>query len=390
LSDTCDAATGGTAVAFGSYATNLVPGDTNGQPDVFAWDQSGAVERVSVTTSGEQSRTFTEWPTISDDGRFVAFSASGRRLLTERRDHRWMSVFVHDRVAGSTTRVSGPTDGGRVRGNASEASISGSGRYVAFVSSAPNLTVKRDRNDASDVFVHDRETGKTNRVSLTARGTETNSDSSGIDISADGRYVTYGSYANNIVGDDDNGAPDIFVYDRVERTTERVSLKASGKPSGSYSFNPTISADGRHVAFASWARLAPSDAAGTDVYVHDRAAGTTELVSVGTRGAGNGDSNYPSISDDGRYVAFTSFADTLVDGDTNEAPDAFVRDLDAAATARVSVGDEGQEANAGSVSAPAISPDGRYVCFSTAATNLGGAADDYPEDGDVYLRGPLF
>ena len=151
-SDTCDVATGGTAVAFGSYATNLVPDDTNGKPDVFAWDQSGAVQRVSVTSTGLQSLTFTEWPTISDDGRFVAFSASGRRLRSERKDHNWMSVFVHDRVTGSTTRVSGPPDGGRVRGNASEGSISGSGRFVAFVSDAPNLTVKRDRNDASDVF----------------------------------------------------------------------------------------------------------------------------------------------------------------------------------------------------------------------------------------------
>lgn len=385
----CDVARNGAAVAFDSYARNLVPGDTNDEGDVFVGGVSGAVERVSLTPGGDQSRATTEFPAISAGGRFVAFTSHtydmGRRGNRNRRP----TVFVHDRETGRTTRASDRSDGRRAFGSAYAPSISGSGRFVAFVSSAPDLAMRGDNNGVDDIFVHDRKTKKTNRVSLSPDLDDPNWDSSWPDISSSGRYVAYSSMASNLVRRDRNQSADVFVYDRVERRTRLASIAADGRRAGDYSWAPSISADGRYVAFTSYASLTPTDAAGEDVYLRDLETGTTEHVSVGYRGPANGDSSLPSISGDGRYVAFRSVADNLVPDDTNGVMDVFVRDRVAQTTTRVSVGDEGQEGARPAWAAPRISPDGAYVCWASASTNVD-HMDDNGEAEDVFLTGPLF
>lgn len=387
----CDVSAGGRAVAFDSAASNLVAGDTNGIPDVFVADEAGVIERVSVTPGGRESETFTGEPALSRDGRFVGFNSSTYDMRERGNGNGRSAVFVHDRRAGRTTRVSERSDGGAANGSSGGAALSANGRWVAFASSASNLAAKGDDNGTTDIFVHDRRTGKTNRVSLSRTGGDPNWDSSWHTISGNGRHVAYASYSSNVVRRDRNDAPDIFVYDRVERRTEIVSVTSEGRRSDEYSWGPNLSHDGRYVSFSTYAVLAETDTVGgKDVYVHDRATGETEQVSVDSEERPlNQETDWATMSEDGRYVAFATPADNPGSGDTNEAFDVYVRDRVAGTTTRVSVGDEGQEANDDVWPFGSISPDGRYVCWLTAATNLDDRADpgDYE---DVFLRGPLW
>jgi tricorn protease-like protein len=204
---------------------------------------------------------------------------------------------------------------------------------VAFESQADNL-VAGDGNGTADVFVHDRQTGTTTRVSLHTDGTEGNGESHSPSISGDGRYIAYESFADNLVAGDGNSFWDIFVHDLQTGITTRVSKDLAGIQGNGHSYSPSISADGRYVAFESFANnLVVGDGNVTaDVFVHDRQTGATTRVSVDLDGVeGNGNSNNPSISADGSFVTFQSDADNLVAGDTNIAPDIFVDDLQAGA-----------------------------------------------------------
>ncbi len=195
---------------------------------------------------------------------------------------------------------------------------------MAFQSFATNL-VSGDTNGQLDVFVHDRQSGATERVSVDSG----NNGSYAYSISADGRCVAFSSDANNLVSGDTNGDSDVFVHDRQSGATERVSVDSAGAQGNLDSNSPSISADGRYVAFWGWAsNLVSGDTNATaDVFVHDRQNGATERVSVKSAGAqGNGRSDDPSISADGRCVAFHSWATNLVSGDTNATEDVFVRD----------------------------------------------------------------
>jgi Tol biopolymer transport system component len=322
----------GRYVAFNSSATNLVPGDTNGVDDVFVHDRvTGATERVSVDTAGLQANAqdyaYNYAPSISADGRYVAFESYASNLVPGDTNGIW-DIFVHDRVTAATERVSVDSPGAQGNGNSYGPSISADGRYVVFESSASNL-VPGDTNGAADVFVRDRATGATGRVSVDSAGAQGNYWSSLPSISADGRYVTFDSSATNLVPGDTNSTLDVFVHDRVTGATERESVDSAMAQGNGYSDDPAISADGRYVAFHSWAtNLVPGDTNATwDIFVHDRVAGTTQRVSADSAdGQGNRDSYNPSISDDGRSVAFESNASNLVPGDTNGFVDAFVRD----------------------------------------------------------------
>ncbi|MGD8357149.1 MAG: PKD domain-containing protein [Lysobacterales bacterium] len=280
-------------------------------------------------------------------------------------------VYVYDRDSGSNERVSVASDGTQGNSSSHNPSISADGRYVAFWSYANNL-VSSDTNGVPDVFVHDRDTGATERVSVASDGTQGNSYSYYPSISADGRYVAFWSYASNLVNSDINGVPDVFVHDRATGLTERVSVAIICTQSNSSSVYPSISADGRYVAFWSIANnLVSSDTNGQyDVFVHDRDTGVTERVSVANDGIqGNWNSYYPSISADGRYVAFWSYASNLVSSDTNGRPDVFVHDRDTGETIRVSTAGDETQANSDSFHGT-ISPDGTLVAFSSYATNL--------------------
>ncbi len=208
-------------------------------------------------------------------------------------------------------------------------------------------------------------------------------------LSADGRFVAFGSDATNLVPGDTNGVSDAFVYERLSGTTERVSVSSTGAEANGTSYAPAISADGRFVAFRSDAtNLVPGDTNGvSDAFVRDRMTGTTERVSVSSAGAeANGTSYAPAISADGRFVAFSSDATNLVGRDTNAAVDVFVHDRLTGTTKRVSVSSTGVQANDDSFAgfAPAISADGRFVAFSSDATNL--VPGDTNGQTDVFVR----
>jgi Tol biopolymer transport system component len=213
-----------------------------------------------------------------------------------------------------------------------------------------------------------------------------NGDSTAPSISADGRHVAFESMATDFVASDANGASDVFVRDRVANVTTRMSLDSSAVPTDGDSTGPSISADGRFVAFESVATnlVAGDTNLAWDVFVRDRVADTTTRVSVAWNGAeGNGPSGAPTISGDGRRVAFESDAMNLVTGDTFSVSDVFMRDRVASATARMSVDSAGGQANGGSY-APSISADGRYVAFESVAKNL--VPSDTNDARDVFMH----
>ena len=333
----------GRYVSFFSWAYNLVAGDTDNVGDVFVHDRlTGATTRVSVATDGSQANSDSvtsgdnETPSISADGRYVAFHSWASTLVPGDTNFD-PDVFLHDRVTGATTRVSVATGGAQVNGGSYQPAISTDGRYIAFYSAASNL-VAGDTNVTGDVFVRDRVSGATTRVSVATGGSQANGFSGRVAISADGRYVAFNSDATNLVAGDTNGRVDAFVRDRVAGATTRVSVANGGAQANDHIQAvdaPAISADGRYVAFGSWAsNMVTGDTNGKqDVFVRDRVAGATTRVSIATsRAQANSDSFVGTMSGNGRHVAFWSQASNLVAGDTNGKQDVFVRDRLAPAT----------------------------------------------------------
>jgi Tol biopolymer transport system component len=303
-------------------------------PDVFVHDrETGSTERVSVSSDGSEGDWSSFDPSISADGRYVAFSSVASNLVSGDTNG-WDDIFVHDRQTGTTECVSVSSNGEQGNSISMYPSISADGHYVAYESLASNL-VSEDTNDDWDIFVRDRQTGSTERVSVSSDGVQGNNWSEKASISANNRYVAFMSMSSNLVSGDtivcyaEISCPDIFVHDRQTGSTERVSVSSNGNQGNAESNHPSISADGRYVAFMSYAsNIVSGDTNGTsDVFVHDRKIESTERVSVSNDGSqGNSTSFYLYISAGGRYVAFMSHASNLVSGDTNNAPDIFVRD----------------------------------------------------------------
>ncbi len=379
----------GRFVAFGSPGRNLVAGDTNRADDVFVRDvRTGVTTRVSVGTGGVQANGPSGSPSISADGRFVAFSSGATNLVADD-TNRGQDVFVHDRETGVTTRVSVGAGGSQGNDESFHPVISADGRFVAYDSYASNL-VGNDTNGGYDVFEYDRQSGATIRVSLDSNGREGNGWSMRPSISADGRIVSFESEASNLaLFPDTNHATDVFVRDTASGRTDRISVNADGAQGNSASRFATMSADGRYLAYQSYAsNLVPGDTnARGDLFLFDRQAFTVtrlNLLPTGEQDPGGGtDGVLPSISADGRYIAFESGADGLVPPDFNGRWDIYVRDRDTATTARVSVASDGTQANSDSMM-PSISADGRHVAFASFATNLG--VDSSEWSSNVYLR----
>lgn len=282
-----------------------------------------------------------------------------------------MRTLVAHGVGGTTTRISISSEGTQSNAKSGSAVLAPDGRFVSFSSQASNL-VPEDTNGYEDVFIHDRQTGHTIRASVNGQGSEGNGFSGGTALSADGRYVAFGSEATNLVPNDTNGVLDVFVHDRQTGATTRVSVASDGVQGNGLSGGPAITPDGRYVAFSSVAdNLVVEDTNGwEDIFVHDRLTGQTSLVSVASDGTqGNFHSGYASISADGRVVSFASQATTFVPGD-NSFMDIFVHDRATGQTRKVSVASDGTPAEFGSDWLNSLSADGRYVAFSSISSNL--------------------
>ena len=350
----------------------------------------GITERVSIGPGGAAADNDALLPAISGDGRYVAFWSDASTLVAG--DTNGTSdVFVHDRSTGVAERVSvdsreRQSDGAEAVGvldtNFGPPAITPDGRYVAFASSATNL-VKGDKNNAVDIFLRDRLLGTTERVTAVGRKTVANAESSFPAISSDARFIAFQSFADNLVPSDTNFTSDVFLLDRQAGTIVRVSVTSTGEQAGNASRSPAITPDGRFVAFESDALLVPGeveDSAG-DVYLRDLQAGTTEGISGGSELVGH--SGGPKITPDGRFVAFHSWDDGLVPGDTNNSYDVFVRDRSSGALERVSVDSAGAQGNDWSLGA-SITPDARFVAFHSFADNL--VAGDTNFDYDIFVR----
>lgn len=351
----------GRYLVFSSRATNLVPDDTNEMQDIFVHDlETGETTRVSVGASGEQGNHMSSQPAISADGRYVAFVSAASNLVPgdtnscgRLTDGHCEDVFVHDLETGETSLVSLLPDGTQFTTDmdpSSRPDISDDGRTVVFSRWAPEF------GDVDRIYVRDRQAGTTTIASVDTTDKYEANFSWAPSVSGDGRYVAFLSKApvaisgeeNDCVGGPAPGQPCPHVYVRDRETGEltRVSVNSSGfQAMGGYASEPAISADGRYVVFVSTAgNLVSSDTNGDcafragaaiepdrcrDVFVHDRQERTTQRVSVSGEGdEANGESYGPVMSGNGAYVAFTSMADNLVPGDTNESPDAFVVTLE--------------------------------------------------------------
>jgi Tol biopolymer transport system component len=372
-------------VAFESDASDLVNDDGNGATDVFVRDRlRGSTERVSVDSSEREAHGASFDPAISADGRFVAFTSLAEDLVPDDDNH-WSDVFVRDRLRKVTFRVSIGSRGGQGSEGSFAPAISADGRFAAFVSQAPDL-VPDDFNFSWDVFVHGIESGVTERVSVDSAGVEADSGSLDPAISADGRFVAFASLASNLAPDDQNALLDVYLRDRALGVTERISRGPRGVEPDDHSFHPSLSGDADFVAFESRAsNLVAGDGNGrSDVFVLDRAAGTLARASVDSFAAeADGHSFAPALSLSGRWVVFTSAASNLVADDENGVDDVFVHDRHTGVTARASLAVAGGEADGGSGD-PCVSDDGDNVAFASLAQDL--VPSDRNGARDVFAR----
>jgi surface antigen len=384
----------GRTVVFTSYATNLDPADSDNGGDVFLRDgQINLTALVSRASGTVGLKDGSQHATISGDGRYVAFTSQASKL-DPADDDKVSDVFVRDLQSGTTTLVSRADTPSGAKGNGDSwgPAISDDGRHVAFFSYSTNLD-PGDSNEKTDVFVRDLQAGTTVLVSrgTGVAGVRGNGDSSGPAISRDGRYVSFESVATTLDPADPDPTMDVYVRDVQAATTTLVSRAASGAKGNDVSKGPAISGDGRLVSFTSSATTLDSSDPDTnwDVYVRDWQAGTTRLASRATSGA-KGDSHAvgSAISASGRYVTFSSGASNLdPSADSDTTWDVFVRDLQAGTTtlvSRASNASGGAKGNSDSL-VSSISGNERYVTFESTASNLAPEADGDTIQ-DVFVR----
>ncbi|MEM7118412.1 MAG: hypothetical protein AAF614_38670 [Chloroflexota bacterium] len=386
----------GRFVAFMSSAANLVDNDGNGLQDIFVYDrQTDTVERVSVDSSGNEADGGSSIPAISGDGRFVAFVSDARNLVGGDSGF-FNDIFLHDRQHNNTIRISEDSSGTVGNDDSGSARISGNGRFVAFASRANNL-VADDNNNHRDIFVYDQEDDVMTRVSVASDGSEGNGSSRNPSISDDGRFISFLSWADNLVEGDTNGVADVFVHDQQTGETTRVSVSNSGGEAVLGSDDQAISGNGRFVAFESASEnLVSDDTNGRpDIFVHDRQAGITariskEIFATGSGGGGggggagsNGVASNIDLSSDGQLITYAFFFSDLIDNDSNFTFDIFVYNQQSDVNSRISVDSNDNEAN-GQSGFPSISGNGRFVAFESRANNL--VSNDSNGSTDIFVK----
>ena len=352
-------------IAFRSLASNLVPGDTNGVADVFLLDRtSGTTILVSVSVTGAPSNGESFAPSVSANGRHVAFSSSASNLVGGDTNSR-IDVFVRDTVAGSTVLASRSSVGLIGNGDSDQCSLSLDGRRLAFRSAASNL-VAGDTNGRLDIFLRDLAAGTTLLLSSSSSGTLANGNSLQPALSGDGRFAVFASDASNLVSSDTNATRDIFLRDIAGSTTLRLSRSLALAEGNGPSTRPSISRDGRWIAFES---SASNLVAGDIGSVSDIFLATSNLDTLVQVTRGNGASSEAVIARDGSSVAFTSVASDLLPGDMNARADIFTYAPRTGALRIESSLPDGVQGNGDSASS-AVAYTSGVIVFGSAATNL--------------------
>jgi len=375
----------GNFVVFESGATNLVADDTNDEIDIFVRNINlGITTRVTVNSTGEQSNGYSTSAAISADGRFVVFESNADNLVPDD-TNATTDIFLHDRNTGLTERISYSSEFGQAVFDSHSPAISADGRFIAYYSYANNL-VAGDTNDSNDIFVYDRMQATTERISVNNAGDEANADSFFPQISSDGRYISFTSFADNLVAGDNNLRYDVFLYDRTTSTVEIVSVTSLDESADNHSFFSSVSADGRYVAFESSAsNLSPNDFnRRSDVFLRDRSNQTTQRISLNSDGSSPiGASVSPKINSQGNFVVFSSVVDLLIGTDTNRREDIYLYNITDNTLELISVDSDDNLADFGSAN-PSISADGRIVAFQSMATNL--VPNDTNGLEDIFIR----
>lgn len=357
----------GRYVVFSSFSGDLVDGDGNGKQDIFVRDRlAGTTERVNLGPQGQEDNVGSRVPDISDDGNLVVFTSGATNFFDPVISDQ---IYARDRARATTELVSADSQGFRIGSRSFEAAVNGDGRFVAFQAFTVILNVPMERT-LSDIYRRDRAQRTTEFANFTVEGTLPELESGLPRISGDGNSIAFASYSPDIVAGDGNEALDVFVRDLLAGTTTRVSVSRDDGDADDSSIDSWLSGDGRYVAFGSSASnlvaRPPCDFFGQcqGVYLRDIAAATTELVSLSDAGeparCGLG-----AMSDDARFVVLAC--------DQTLAPaQIYARDRQAKRTILLSTTDAGVPAVEGDHAEPTISADGKVVAFISNATDLVG------------------
>lgn len=386
----------GTRIAFSSNASNLVPGDTNDRTDIFVKTlATGAIQRISTDAAGVQtSGGFggSSEPAWSPDGTGIAFSSDASNLVASDTNNS-DDVFVKTLASGAVQRVSTDGAGQQVSGDARSPVWSPDGTRIAFVSESSGL-VASDTNNGSDLFVKTLANASVQRISTDSAGLQASGSSFNPAWSPDGTRIAFLSGAANLVSGDTNGVTDVFTKNLTTSAVQRVSTASNGDQASSESYDrPAWSPDGSKIAFSSYANnLVPGDTnTGMDVFVKDLSGGGVQRVSTTSSGgqANNGGSRDPGSyharwSPDGTHVAFNSDADNLVPADTNNTSDVFLKNLATGAVKRASTTESGGQSDGFSF-LPEWSPDGTRLLFTSEAVNLV-SGKTVPFQEDVFTK----
>lgn len=382
--------TDGGKVIYRSSGSNLVPKDSNGCADIFVYDvATGTTERVNASNFGALPNGHSDRPAISEDGGYLSFMSMANNLVPMD-DNGDPDIFVRDVANDETHRVNLDNKGRQSSKPCGQPAQSPDGLYVAFVSDASELALRKsvpsERDQRVEVYLRELTSARTYLVTELPTGAPANGDSSMPSLSRGAKLIAYASVASNLVPGDTNGRQDVFLYDFTTKKTVLVSQGLDGKPANGPATSPMVAVDGSAVVFASAAsNLVPNDTNGSlDIFRYEVKTKTLTRVNTAADGAEADDfSDLPGISPDGQYVCFRSAATNLVPGDSNQTYDIFVKELKTGKVQRVSLDRDGKEAN-GFSTLSCISAGGKRVVFVSDATNL--VPNDKNGTFDVFLR----
>ncbi|MFK7801397.1 MAG: hypothetical protein AB8G95_07185 [Anaerolineae bacterium] len=363
----------GKYIAFHSNASNLTANDTNNNFDVFLYDvENSQLKLISIANDGTQSNGYSGYSQISADGKFVLFNSHATNLAASATADGIQHIYLYDVAADSISLITKNSAGDDANGDSFYSELSADGRFITFTSEATNLTDDSYANDTARVFLLDRLTNEIKLITKSVQAEPLTRPSTHPDISRDGRYIVYRSFSNKLTDDDSNGEYDIFLYDRETEVTQKISKHNDGTQGNSNSDYPRFSGDDKYIYFMSHAsNLVDMDTNNqVDVFIFDMENSQLSRLFIDTANIQpNFSSSFYSSPINSQFVFFSSHATNLVSGDTNQAPDIFFHDLNSGDLRRLSLTGSGGQSNGRSYQ-PTISDNYKFLVFHSSASNL--------------------